>query len=1186
MNRFPSFVRGSVLVLCLFGVFSLHARAATVIHVPADQATIQAAINVAVNGDTVLVAPGTYYEAIDFMGKNITVTSSGGPGVTVIDAFGSNRSTVAFQNNETAAAVLSGFTLQDGAEIDIYNASPTIQGNVVLGTFATGDSNYAIRISGGKSQIIGNLIYGGTTTVYIGSDTGVQLIGNIISGPNSYYGSVYLDFFGPLLIKQNAIFGSSTGIYINAVGISPANVIQNLISAPTAVLRSYNDSAAIPLLFANNTMTGSNGTVAIYPADGSTFQNNIIVSTSTSAALGYGFNGGTWGAFTNNDVFSYTGQAYGGPDETGTNGNISADPQFNNVLGNDFHLLGTSPAIGAGTTSVPGLPKTDMDGDPRIIANRMDIGADEYKKLTGTVVSPYVLHFAAQLAGTTSAPQTVTLTNNTTTPTAIKLIASGPNYTQTNNCGTSLASGASCQIQVVFAPLGYTPDTVMGIFTDATLNPEAITLIGDAVVPTYTLNPCCGLNFIQAVGTTSAPQAATLTNTGTVPMLISSISYSGPSDFTQTTNCPIAPNGIAAGGSCTFTVTYAPTVSGNDQGQIVVNNNTGSPATIYLSGNSVSNGVGTFTPLNMGFSATMVGQSSAPQAAVLANTGSGPLGIYSIYAGGPFSETDNCPLLPKTLAVGAKCKLQVTFTPYNQGNVNDSITVGTDGVSNATLNLFGAGVGAVPVINSLLPANFAVGTGNGNRVYFEVDGTGFTPNSQIVWNGTPQQTYQNSTSAIYAFLPATYFSAAATAQVTVTTPAPGGGTSNAVPVTIYPPLGYSSISIPYKYTNITGTNLLQGAGNTAVINSPFPIQYGGGSFSQIEVSTSGVMTLDGNVYLNNENLLPDQYDTTIIAPFWTTDLYGSGSATSTNNAVFWGVKGTAPYRELIVEWRNMGVCCETTATVRFEAIFFEHNSNVQFNYADAVFGGQYKQYDNGAASAVGLQVSPTMANQFSYNQPNVMSQTSSLWYQSKAMLSTSTLGFGYHQIGSATGPKVIKLSNPSTGPMAIAGISTNNPDFTETNTCGTGLAAGAHCEITLTFSPSVLGAENATLTVNSNVQTPTPLTVALSGIGTDTAIVIYPEVLNFGTVKVGGTATAQVTLANAANSKLTVQSVAAAPAAFGETNNCPAVLTPGQSCTTTVSFTPKQAGTQSGTLSMGLNGLGAKVRTTLTGTGQ
>ena len=76
-------------------------RAQQTIHVPADQSTIQAAINAAKNGDTVLVAPGTYIENINFNGKAITVTSSGGPSVTIIDGR-AKASVVTFNTGETA----------------------------------------------------------------------------------------------------------------------------------------------------------------------------------------------------------------------------------------------------------------------------------------------------------------------------------------------------------------------------------------------------------------------------------------------------------------------------------------------------------------------------------------------------------------------------------------------------------------------------------------------------------------------------------------------------------------------------------------------------------------------------------------------------------------------------------------------------------------------------------------------------------------------------------------------------------------------------------------------------------------------------------------------------------------------------------------------------------------------------
>src|ERR1700722_6675739 len=109
-----------VTVVCTCLLFSLPVMG-KVIHVPADQPTIQAGINAAATGDTVLVSSGTYYENINFNGKAITVTSASGPGATVIDGSkGTYSATVTFSSNETLSSVISGFTIQNGSQNEVY----------------------------------------------------------------------------------------------------------------------------------------------------------------------------------------------------------------------------------------------------------------------------------------------------------------------------------------------------------------------------------------------------------------------------------------------------------------------------------------------------------------------------------------------------------------------------------------------------------------------------------------------------------------------------------------------------------------------------------------------------------------------------------------------------------------------------------------------------------------------------------------------------------------------------------------------------------------------------------------------------------------------------------------------------------------------------------------------------------
>ena len=102
-----SFFRFCVVILFCWGSLA----PATTIHVPGDYSTIQAGINAASNGDTVLVADGTYYENIDFFGKRIVLKSENGAETTIIEIGTTDIPVVSFHNGEDRLSMIRGFTI-------------------------------------------------------------------------------------------------------------------------------------------------------------------------------------------------------------------------------------------------------------------------------------------------------------------------------------------------------------------------------------------------------------------------------------------------------------------------------------------------------------------------------------------------------------------------------------------------------------------------------------------------------------------------------------------------------------------------------------------------------------------------------------------------------------------------------------------------------------------------------------------------------------------------------------------------------------------------------------------------------------------------------------------------------------------------------------------------------------------
>jgi len=179
------------------------------------------------------------------------------------------------------------------------------------------------------------------------------------------------------------------------------------------------------------------------------------------------------------------------------------------------------------------------------------------------------------------------------------------------------------------------------------------------------------------------------------------------------------------------------------------------------------------------------------------------------------------------------------------------------------------------------------------------------------------------------------------------------------------------------WRTITGTSLALTDESAANFTSPFPIPYGGGTgVTTVRVGMNGALKLEsaGSIGLSNA-ALPSSAHTTLVAPWWD-DLFPG--PTSADN-VFWAVLGTAPNRELVVEWRNVHHYTTRTGsnTLNFQAVFFEGRSDVLFNYRDTVVGNT--TLDKGASATVGVQVSSTVATLHSHNTASLADNTAYLW---------------------------------------------------------------------------------------------------------------------------------------------------------------------------------------------------------------
>ena len=910
-------------------------------------------------------------------------------------------------------------------------------------------------------------------------------------------------------------------------------------------------------------------------------------------------------------------------------GGTAYDSTQNSAHSPNIAVDTTGDAYVFGETGSLNFPVT-LTATPYRNSFALEIGA---AAATEGLVYPTTLAFPTnQQEGAASTPLVVTLRNVGSTAMTIDSITPSPaSYSETNTCGTSLAGGAECTINVIFTPASAAliPGT-LSIASNGTNSPNTVTLTGTGVAqPALTLNPL-SLSFTnQQVNTASPYQTITVGNSAKTALTFSNPAFTVSANFAQTSNCGAT---LAQGATCTVSVAFLPTESGAFTGYLSVNSNTGSVPTtsVSLTGNGV---VGTpaltLSSAGLVFNPQTVGVASTAQSLTVTNTGDVPVSIFGISITGTASTdytTTGC--VATIVQPGSYCTVRVTFDPTTSGTRAATVTM-ADSTTVGTHSFTVTGTGATEALTvSINPTSLAfaeLGVG-AESAYFPVTVTN-TGNASV----TIERAYTTGDFRLYSTncpgtLRASYtctnyveFAPAATGSLTGTLVIDDNATGSpqsvslsgtgvaAAPAAVASPdaidfgtqavatttseLSLSLYNIGNVPFEITGTNF------TGADPSAFQISYNG--CLEVVVSPGRSCTVYVTFTPGSATAQSATLNFVDAAGTQTVALTGTGVAatyslvtvptTLTFQAQEEHLASPAQYVYLL----NTGTAPLTISTVT--------SSSTDYTGETGCNGVVIQPNGN---CYLGISLTPTVtttdnATLTVNSNATGGAKTITVNGSGAAALATMQLEpagmfYPFQVVGTTSSNQAITVENNSASTVtsiAIATSGTNASDFTiSSNSCTTSLAATTGCSFYVSFTPGAAGSRVASITITDSAGTQT-VQLAGYGVTSTSSAVLVDSLLQYPTETIGFTSPNQsATFTNTGNSPLTITSVTPAgdTSDFAIATSCPTTtkLAAFASCTVSATFTPTAAGKRTATAAIAYTGAsGSPVTVSFSGTG-